>query len=197
MTKAPNETIDLSTVVCPKNTALKTLNPLRKYAAVLIAAALAGCGDDSEDSLMNAHMPTPPVVSDEAGDAGDLVETGSVVETGSNEAAQNGETGTVPGKADAASDGQGPVHYECGTLTNCSEKCVDTAVDTANCGSCGTVCDSEKPYCSNGGCTQCPDGLRNCQDGQGCIDFNHNDKNCGGCGNSCDPGKNCIEGNCQ
>ncbi len=170
----------------------RKLSNLSKYAAVMVAAALAGCGDDSESSVMNNHLLTPAVNDagdasiDEQNDAQKDAEIDAVSESVGSEEAAATESGT---------DGAQPL--ECGDMAKCNEECVDTTTDPENCGSCGNACNGDKPYCSNGGCTECSDGLRNCHDGQGCINFENNDKNCGGCGNACDPGKSCLGGNCQ
>lgn len=173
-----------------KSTQLKTLTAV----AAMITAAIAGCGDDSESSVMGAHLPTPQSDMDAAAEGSDDV----VIETAVDTDSQNQDAPNNSGEVEAgAKDVQAETGIECGSFANCNGTCVDTTIDTANCGSCGNACGKDEPYCSNGGCTECPDGLRNCHDGQGCVDFKHNDKNCSGCGNACDPGTHCVGGNCQ
>ncbi len=57
----------------------------------------------------------------------------------------------------------------CGAQTQCSGKCVDTATDPQNCGTCGKTC-GMKEACSNGSCVSCmqldvdKDGFNACDD---------------------------------
>lgn len=57
----------------------------------------------------------------------------------------------------------------CGAQTQCSGKCVDTATDPQNCGSCGKTC-GMKEACNNGSCVSCmqldvdKDGFNACDD---------------------------------
>ncbi len=82
----------------------------------------------------------------------------------------------------------------CGNLTDCDGTCVDTNVDPANCGACGTACAGGE-VCSVGTCaTQCGGGTTEC--GGLCVDTNVDPANCGSCGNACGTGEVCSAGTC-
>jgi hypothetical protein len=87
---------------------------------------------------------------------------------------------------------------------NGAEKWLDT--DEWNCGSCGTVCDSNET-CENGVCTSfndCGNGV--CDSGETCAadhccsgsykDFANDVYNCGSCGNACALSETCENGVC-
>src|SRR5258706_9666050 len=81
--------------------------------------------------------------------------------------------------------------------TTCGDPpaCVDTSIDTSNCGSCGHAC---KPAenCVDGACKcQLPGGLK-C--GGKCIDLGTDPKNCGACNHVCTvDGSICDAGVCE
>lgn len=78
--------------------------------------------------------------------------------------------------------------------TSCETVCVDTSLDRANCGACGTTCD-DGYVCSFGECRlSCPTGLDKC-DGT-CANTNTDRANCGACGSACEAGEVCSEGAC-
>lgn len=52
--------------------------------------------------------------------------------------------------------------------TLCSDKCVDTQTDPANCGKCGNTCDDSKLNCVEGSCNRCPSGTQSCCGGEFC-----------------------------
>ena len=65
----------------------------------------------------------------------------------------------------------------------CSGVCVKLSNDSANCGSCGHVCDSGLA-CANGTCQPpCALGLTLC--GSSCVNNTNDSLNCGSCGNAC------------
>ncbi|MDP9409024.1 MAG: hypothetical protein M3P70_00720 [Actinomycetota bacterium] len=76
-------------------------------------------------------------------------------------------------------------------------ECVDVSSDPANCGACGTVCDSG--VCSDGTCSPtgegCDEGEVDC-DGT-CVATCCDNNNCGGCGIVCGDGETCFEGVCD
>lgn len=87
-------------------------------------------------------------------------------------------------------DGSGP----CGEgLVLCGDKCVDTMIDPANCGSCGNACPADRT-CAGGECV-CREGLGDC--GGACVDTASDPDHCGGCSNECDEGLVCNEGECS
>src|SRR5262249_26472976 len=65
--------------------------------------------------------------------------------------------------------------------TCCSGKCVKTASDAANCGTCRTLC-SGGQTCSSGACS-CPAGTTLCSGT--CVNVSSSSTNCGACGNKC------------
>jgi hypothetical protein len=93
--------------------------------------------------------------------------------------------------------------------TNCSDVCIDTSANIANCGGCGIRCGAEGDC--NGGSCQChgappagmdmgalangcaPNGCSYCP-GPGCVNFQTDSMNCGSCGNVCAHG--CAQGAC-
>jgi len=68
-----------------------------------------------------------------------------------------------------------------GGLTLCGTTCVDTAVNKANCGTCGNIC-SGAHTCVAGACV-CPANLTEC--GGVCVDSKTDPQNCGACGKEC------------
>lgn len=81
---------------------------------------------------------------------------------------------------------------ECpGTESQCGSTCVDTSVDPANCGDCGTVCSAPGAtgVCEGGSCGfECFPGRADCDGAaaSGCeTDVFSSLNHCGGCGNLC------------
>ncbi len=75
-------------------------------------------------------------------------------------------------------------------LTLCGSTCVDTNVDGANCGACGTTCDPGSVCNGAGTCElSCQSGLTDCNGT--CVDTDSDRANCGACGTTCDPGFVC------
>ncbi len=101
----------------------------------------------------------------------------------------------------------------CGTgLTECNGKCVDTAIDNANCGGCLLSCPSGQT-CSEGKCVQCQSDETTCYavstgtskfGTSWCANFQTDPNNCGGCGHGCEAGEEengnpsaiCVGGTC-
>ncbi|KAM0419050.1 hypothetical protein ACHAPT_011989 [Fusarium lateritium] len=75
--------------------------------------------------------------------------------------------------------------FDCGPKaspgkTLCGTKCVDTAKDKTNCGTCRSVCRKDQS-CIQGSCG-CPSGMADCNGV--CKNFSKDAKNCGFCGQS-------------
>jgi hypothetical protein len=70
--------------------------------------------------------------------------------------------------------------------------CVDTASDSAHCGSCDVQCGGGQ-VCQAGGCV-CPEGTLLCSDT--CVDTTSDAENCGACGQACTGGQVCGAGSC-
>jgi hypothetical protein len=108
----------------------------------------------------------------------------------------SGET-TIAGPADASVDA--PV---CGPgTTNCAGRCVDTTLDSANCGACNNAC-GQGQVCSARQCgLVCLGGTTKC--GNRCVDTQSDPDNCGACSNgetgsaACGAGQVCSAGVCQ
>jgi hypothetical protein len=86
----------------------------------------------------------------------------------------------------------------------CSNQCVDTETDSANCGFCGEECSAANATteCINGNCTltACDPGFADCNGNvaNGCETDTRNDNvNCGGCGIPCLGEKTCQSGQCR
>ena len=78
--------------------------------------------------------------------------------------------------------------------TKCGEICVDTSIDTRNCGSCYTSCKAGE-VCSSGKCTlSCQSTLTNCSGT--CANLTADSKNCGACGTKCATAEVCASGKC-
>ena len=83
----------------------------------------------------------------------------------------------------------------CGTGTQmCGGACVDTLIDTRNCGQCNISCKAGE-VCSNGKCSlTCQSTLTNCNGT--CVNMQSDRKNCGTCDSKCDATKMCVSGKC-
>ncbi|MBI4701131.1 MAG: hypothetical protein HY744_08235 [Deltaproteobacteria bacterium] len=80
-------------------------------------------------------------------------------------------------------------------LLTCAGACVDTVLDPANCGGCGTAC-AEGEICSAGKCVlACTGGTIACA-GR-CVDTALDPANCGGCGKGCAPHELCSGSKCS
>ena len=98
------------------------------------------------------------------------------------------------GGTDAKPDVIVPVDGGCPAgRTACSNACVDTQTDVANCGSCGNKC-AANALCQKGACQACPTGFLVCN-GK-CVDVTGDSKNCGSCGKTCPSGQVCAFANC-
>ena len=114
----------------------------------------------------------------------------------------------VPGGADSAVpdapvtvlDSVSPDALTCAKGSPCAGKCVDLQSDAANCGVCGTACQSGE-VCSSGKCLlSCPTGQMRCGGGDAgaafCANLQTDSKNCGTCGTLCTSGQVCSAGTC-
>ncbi|HOU90258.1 MAG TPA: hypothetical protein PLU22_04390 [Polyangiaceae bacterium] len=79
-----------------------------------------------------------------------------------------------------------------GSVLDCGGEMVDTSIDPAHCGACGTVC-GDGFVCTAGVCA-CPAGQTDC--GGTCADLDSSAVNCGTCGNACTGGAVCSLGGC-
>ncbi len=78
--------------------------------------------------------------------------------------------------------------------TSCSGVCVDTNTDTANCGSCGTVCGAGN-ICVAGSCQlSCPEGTMTCSGA--CANVSIDPMHCGSCTTVCMADESCVSGAC-
>ena len=82
----------------------------------------------------------------------------------------------------------------------CSGACVDSRVDSNNCGGCGITCAGGEVCNGSGVCeVSCQAGLTNCSGT--CTDTNVDPNNCGGCdvggANTCGTGVVCVAGACD
>ncbi len=94
------------------------------------------------------------------------------------------------------------------TLSECGDTCVDLNTDNANCGACGTTCESGE-VCTAGACEPIMCGANEVLCDGACIDPTTNNSYCGATdcstgndeddGESCDPngGFSCVDGTCQ
>jgi len=81
------------------------------------------------------------------------------------------------------------------STTACGDVCVDTNIDSMNCGSCGTTCGAEEA-CFDGICgLSCVDGNTTC-DGV-CVDTSLDAAHCGSCENRCEADEACSDGVCD
>jgi hypothetical protein len=85
-------------------------------------------------------------------------------------------------------------------FTGCGPHCVDLGTDRNNCGTCGSVCDTDAGLtCTNGQCVLiCTSTQVSCQtaSSSSCVDPTSDPVNCGGCGNVCARGTVCDDGGC-
>jgi len=65
--------------------------------------------------------------------------------------------------------------------TKCGSRCANLSSSSANCGSCGSMCQSRTPNCCSGAC----------------VDFSKDESNCGSCGHVCPAGSECSLGSCR
>jgi VHL beta domain/Stigma-specific protein, Stig1 len=114
------------------------------------------------------------------------------------EDADSGSSANTPVNAPVnSSDASGPL---CGGGTKqCGSSCVDTKIDSENCGSCGNKC-GKGDVCSNGSCgSTCSAEQALCTGNGGapyCADTKTDNANCGACGNACGQGLACTDGKC-
>jgi hypothetical protein len=108
-------------------------------------------------------------------------------------------TATPAADADSGSSTTATSNACGGGTEQCVSSCVDTKIDSNNCGSCGTKC-SKGEVCSNGTCgTTCSAAQTMCAGGGGapyCADTMTDNANCGACGNVCGQGLACSNGKC-
>ncbi|MBI5499961.1 MAG: hypothetical protein HY907_06940 [Deltaproteobacteria bacterium] len=123
---------------------------------------------------------------DEGADPVDAADGVDDVEDGEGEAETCGSSSCLPGQ------------------TCCSATCVDTSVDTANCGGCGVRCDPDKSdRCAGGSCrceseSACGGGSWiACCPPDGCVDLDWNNAHCGSCDWDCWYGETCSFGTCS
>ena len=80
-------------------------------------------------------------------------------------------------------------------LTTCgTSACVDLRRSAQNCGQCGTACPGQVPFCVDGICRRCDEGMDDC--GFGCISLRSNPAHCGACYRRCATG-DCQDGLCR
>jgi len=84
----------------------------------------------------------------------------------------------------------GPSWARCGP----KQLCRNLAVDSFNCGSCGTFC-GLGGFCRYGTCTCKKLGLTFCP-GTGCRSTSNDPASCGACGRACVAGQTCVNGQC-
>jgi hypothetical protein len=77
--------------------------------------------------------------------------------------------------------------------SSCSGSCVDTAIDSKNCGACASSCPSDR-VCYAGGCL-CAANLTECAGL--CADLRSSFADCGACSRACAPGTACFSGQCE
>lgn len=79
--------------------------------------------------------------------------------------------------------------------TLCNGTCVDTSIDSQNCGKCGNQC-PQGVNCIDGVCASpCLPGQTSCNGT--CVDTSSDSLNCGACGKRCPPEAVCINGVCS
>jgi hypothetical protein len=111
-----------------------------------------------------------------------------------------------PGQSDVGECVAGVCQVVCQEgYTLCGDACVDLSTDLANCGACGSDCESQlvAVACVEGECVRvdCPAALTNCGDDpnlpteEHCFDLSSDPNHCGACGNACASGR-CVGGVC-
>src|SRR5262249_31061587 len=142
--------------------------------------ALAGCGDDTNDT-------PPPGCMDDTACKSPLapycnVSTGKCVPC-------LVEMGCAKGQVCRMLGGEMKCVDACATLADClgaADGCCDNICvsfkSTTNCGSCGTACTGNQA-CISGKC-QCPNGYPDVCSGM-CVSLEMDIKNCGMCGTFC------------
>jgi hypothetical protein len=86
----------------------------------------------------------------------------------------------------------------CGVgLIACGDKCVDSAFDRDNCGTCGNACAATE-VCKAGKCSSDCGMLTSCPGDGGvtCVNTKTDSANCGTCGKACSTGQLCSAGSC-
>ncbi len=63
--------------------------------------------------------------------------------------AEGGADADLDATDGAPGDGPSDAPIDCGVLTNCSNQCVDTTSDAANCGGCGKACAAQERCCAS------------------------------------------------
>jgi hypothetical protein len=186
--------------------------------AGLLAASLAGCGDN------NAQCPSPTlecggvcvapdVDPNNCGGCGTQCTGGEICAAGQCVVACPGtqtECGGGCFDLDASLQHCGECGNACDTgelcvngacelacppgLLECNGACTDPSTDPQHCGECDAPCEGDE-VCSSGSCLlACPSALTDCNGG--CFDLDSSPTNCGECGNACGTGEYCAAGTC-
>jgi endo-1,4-beta-D-glucanase Y len=107
---------------------------------------------------------------------------------------QPGAGGNGSGNASGAGGAShaGAPGVQC-TMTMCNGVCTDTTTSATNCGSCGTTCGADKPYCSM---SMCSNTCANTLCAGACVVTATDPKNCGACGVTCAANQACTNSQC-
>jgi endo-1,4-beta-D-glucanase Y len=105
----------------------------------------------------------------------------------------------TPGPSGASGSGSTPgAGGSGGAVAQCTGKvcggvCTDVTMSAQNCGQCGTVCPTDKPYCSASVCSNTCAGML-CSGA--CVNLTNNAQNCGACGTICAANQTCTNSAC-
>ena len=99
-------------------------------------------------------------------------------------------SGNATGSGGKTTGSGGTAPVACAGLM-CNGTCVESSA--TNCGACGTMCGTDKPFCVSGACSaNCPTALCNGL----CVDYQTSASNCGACGTACSTSQTCTAGVC-